>query len=261
MERGELVGDDLIIGIVRERLSRPDAVGGFVLDGFPRTVAQAKALDEITAARGPVICVEIQVPDEELVRRVRGAAGVRRLRRQRRCVRASAGRAADAVPEHRSLPVGRAEVGGAVGRLGDGGARAVEDLLARYAADDRVLQRAADVPRDRRRADAGAGARSAGRGGGIGAGHAGERSCELAAGEASAEVAGVIRLPVGGGDREAGARQRAGRAGAGGAGGDGEAGGHDRASSTSWPSGGCARRAPSRRSRGITAIRRRFARR
>jgi len=72
MDRGELVGDDLIIGIVRERLSRPDAAGGFVLDGFPRTAAQANALDEITATRGAVICVEIQVPDEELVRRVRG---------------------------------------------------------------------------------------------------------------------------------------------------------------------------------------------
>ncbi len=72
MERGELVGDDLIIGIVRERLSRPDAIAGFVLDGFPRTATQAAALDEITASRGPVICVEMQVPDEELVRRVRG---------------------------------------------------------------------------------------------------------------------------------------------------------------------------------------------
>lgn len=72
MERGELVGDDLIIGIVRERLTQPDAVAGFVLDGFPRTATQANALDEITASRGPVICVEIQVPDEELVRRVRG---------------------------------------------------------------------------------------------------------------------------------------------------------------------------------------------
>ena len=72
MERGELVGDDLIIGIVRERLTQPDAMAGFVLDGFPRTAAQANALDEITASRGPVICVEIQVPDEELVRRVRG---------------------------------------------------------------------------------------------------------------------------------------------------------------------------------------------
>jgi adenylate kinase len=72
MERGELVGDDLIIGIVRERLSRPDAIAGFVLDGFPRTAEQADALDKITASRGPVICVEMQVPDEELVRRVRG---------------------------------------------------------------------------------------------------------------------------------------------------------------------------------------------
>jgi adenylate kinase len=72
MERGELVGDDLMIGIARERLTRPDALAGFVLDGFPRTATQATALDEITASRGPVICVEIQVPDEELVRRVRG---------------------------------------------------------------------------------------------------------------------------------------------------------------------------------------------
>jgi adenylate kinase len=72
MERGELVGDDLMIGIVQERLGRPDALAGFVLDGFPRTAAQANALDEITAARGPVICVEIQVPDDELVRRVHG---------------------------------------------------------------------------------------------------------------------------------------------------------------------------------------------
>jgi adenylate kinase len=71
MDRGELVGDDLIIGIVRERLSQPDAMAGFVLDGFPRTAAQADALDAITASRGPVICVEIRVPDEELVRRVR----------------------------------------------------------------------------------------------------------------------------------------------------------------------------------------------
>ena len=71
MDRGELVGDDLIIDIVRERLSQRDAAGGFVLDGFPRTVPQARALDGILKDRGPVICVEIQVPDEELVRRVR----------------------------------------------------------------------------------------------------------------------------------------------------------------------------------------------
>ena len=71
MERGELAGDELIVGIVRERLSRPDAMAGFVLDGFPRTVPQANALDELTADRGPVIVVEIRVPDEELVARVR----------------------------------------------------------------------------------------------------------------------------------------------------------------------------------------------
>ena len=78
MDRGELVGDDLIIGIVRERLTRPDALAGFVLDGFPRTAPQAKALDELTASRGPVVCVEIQVPDEELVRRVRARLSRRR---------------------------------------------------------------------------------------------------------------------------------------------------------------------------------------
>ena len=70
MDRGELVGDDLIIGIVRERLGRPDTARGFVLDGFPRTVPQAAALDVLLNGRGPVIVVEIQVPDEELVRRV-----------------------------------------------------------------------------------------------------------------------------------------------------------------------------------------------
>ena len=47
MDRGELVSDDVMIGIVRERLERPDARRGFILDGFPRTVAQAAALDAI----------------------------------------------------------------------------------------------------------------------------------------------------------------------------------------------------------------------
>jgi adenylate kinase len=70
MDRGELVGDDLIIGIVRERLGRPDTRRGFVLDGFPRTVPQAAALDLLLNGRGALIVVEIQVPDEELVRRV-----------------------------------------------------------------------------------------------------------------------------------------------------------------------------------------------
>lgn len=71
MDRGDLVGDDLIIGIVKDRLSRDDVARGFVLDGFPRTVRQARALDDILADRGPLVVVEIRVPDEELVRRVR----------------------------------------------------------------------------------------------------------------------------------------------------------------------------------------------
>ena len=72
MDRGELVGDDVMIGIVRERLERQDAVGGFVLDGFPRTVAQAAALDGIMAGRDPLIIVDMVVPEEELVRRLGG---------------------------------------------------------------------------------------------------------------------------------------------------------------------------------------------
>jgi adenylate kinase len=72
MDRGELVSDDLITGIVRERLARPDAAGGFVLDGFPRTVPQARALDVLLAGRDTLIVIEMQVPDEELVRRVQG---------------------------------------------------------------------------------------------------------------------------------------------------------------------------------------------
>ena len=70
MDRGELVSDDVMIGIVRERLERPDAAAGFILDGFPRTVAQAKALDGFMRARAPVIVVEIVVPETELVRRL-----------------------------------------------------------------------------------------------------------------------------------------------------------------------------------------------
>jgi adenylate kinase len=72
MDRGELVDDAMIIAIVADRLGRSDAKPGFVLDGFPRTVAQARALDEIMARRhnGPLIIVDVVVPEEELVRRL-----------------------------------------------------------------------------------------------------------------------------------------------------------------------------------------------
>jgi adenylate kinase len=70
MDRGELVGDDVMIGIVRERLDRADVAQGFILDGFPRTVAQAAALDAIMAGRDPLIVVDIAVPEAALVRRL-----------------------------------------------------------------------------------------------------------------------------------------------------------------------------------------------
>lgn len=70
MDRGELISDDVMIAIVKDRLGRSDTVGGFVLDGFPRTVAQAAALDTIMKGRDPLIVIEIVVPEAELVRRL-----------------------------------------------------------------------------------------------------------------------------------------------------------------------------------------------
>jgi adenylate kinase len=70
MDAGNLVGDEVMIGIIRERLSRDDARPGFVLDGFPRTVAQAAALDVLMDGRGPLVVVDIVVPEEVLVRRL-----------------------------------------------------------------------------------------------------------------------------------------------------------------------------------------------
>jgi adenylate kinase len=70
MNAGNLVGDDVMIGIVEERLARPDAVRGFVLDGFPRTVVQASALDRMMNTRGKLVVVEIVVPEDVLVRRL-----------------------------------------------------------------------------------------------------------------------------------------------------------------------------------------------
>jgi len=72
MDRGELIDDTTMVGIVRERLNDADTQQGFVLDGFPRTVVQGRALDQIQAERGDsvLIVVDIVVPHEELVRRL-----------------------------------------------------------------------------------------------------------------------------------------------------------------------------------------------
>jgi adenylate kinase len=70
MEGGNLIGDDIMIGIVQERLDRDDARLGFVLDGFPRTVVQAAALDRMMDGRGPLVVLKIVVPEDVLVRRL-----------------------------------------------------------------------------------------------------------------------------------------------------------------------------------------------
>jgi adenylate kinase len=70
MTAGRLVGDDIMIGIVRERIGQQDAATGFVLDGFPRTVVQAEALDGLVDDRAPLVVVDIEVPEETLVRRL-----------------------------------------------------------------------------------------------------------------------------------------------------------------------------------------------
>jgi len=125
MARGELVSDDLMIEVVRERLGRPDAAAGFVLDGFPRTVRQAEALEAVVAGRGPLTVVEIRVPEEELVRRlaarlVCGACGV------------------NATPD--AAAAGRCgRCGGGLLQRADDGAGVVRERLQVFARDTRPL--------------------------------------------------------------------------------------------------------------------------
>ena len=66
-DRGDLVSDDLMVRLIRDRLDRGDTVPGFVLDGFPRTMAQAEALDELLQelGRGVDVVFEFQVPDRQ----------------------------------------------------------------------------------------------------------------------------------------------------------------------------------------------------
>ncbi len=74
MSAGELVPDEIILAVVAERLKQPDCQNGYLLDGVPRTIAQAQALDATLAAQGTPLDVvlELQVPEEELFRRLAG---------------------------------------------------------------------------------------------------------------------------------------------------------------------------------------------
>ena len=74
MDRGDLVPDDVIVGVIGERIGQPEAADGFILDGFPRTTAQAEALDEKVSQLGRALTAVllIDVSDDEVVRRLGG---------------------------------------------------------------------------------------------------------------------------------------------------------------------------------------------
>jgi adenylate kinase len=76
MDRGELVPDEVVIAVVADRIDHADAANGFVLDGFPRTVPQAEALDRELAARGSALdaVLELEINEDVLLVRIRGRA-------------------------------------------------------------------------------------------------------------------------------------------------------------------------------------------
>jgi adenylate kinase len=72
MNEGKLVSDDIMLALIKNRISHQDCKNGFILDGFPRTIAQAHGLDDlfIQLQLSDVICIEINVPDQEIIRRL-----------------------------------------------------------------------------------------------------------------------------------------------------------------------------------------------
>ncbi|HEX8216251.1 MAG TPA: adenylate kinase [Allosphingosinicella sp.] len=74
MDAGELVSDEIVTGILSARLDEPDVTQGFILDGYPRTVAQAQSLDRLLAAKGKALdhVIELAVDEEALVDRITG---------------------------------------------------------------------------------------------------------------------------------------------------------------------------------------------
>ncbi|AGK60729.1 Adenylate kinase [Archaeoglobus sulfaticallidus PM70-1] len=72
MDRGELVPDEVVIGIVKERIAQPDCEKGFILDGFPRTINQAEALDKMLEEMGKKIdaVINVSVPEDEIIKRI-----------------------------------------------------------------------------------------------------------------------------------------------------------------------------------------------
>jgi adenylate kinase len=125
MERGEYVDDATMIAMVKKRLQQQDAQRGFVLDGFPRTVAQAEALDQLMDERGngPLIVIDVIVPPEELVRR---------LAMRRVCV--ECGINADPAAKNRCL-----KCGGRLEQRADDNQEVVRERLTVYARETRPV--------------------------------------------------------------------------------------------------------------------------
>ena len=74
MDRGELVSDDVVVGIISEAFENPECKKGFILDGFPRTVVQAEKLDALLATKKVQIdkVINLEIPDDLLVKRITG---------------------------------------------------------------------------------------------------------------------------------------------------------------------------------------------
>ncbi len=74
MDAGKLVSDDIMVGLISERIDQADCKTGFILDGFPRTIPQAEALDKLLKSKGIKLdsVIEVQVPDQKLVDRITG---------------------------------------------------------------------------------------------------------------------------------------------------------------------------------------------
>ncbi len=128
MEKGQLVSDEIIVGVVRERLAKADARAGFLLDGFPRTVPQAEALDAIVAGGDPLVIVDIAVADEELVRR---------LTARRVC--SQCGTNAGVPAPGQPVPAQCARCGGALTQRADDQEEVIRERLRVYARDTRPL--------------------------------------------------------------------------------------------------------------------------
>jgi adenylate kinase len=144
MERGDLIDDAMMTEIVAGRLSETDTQSGFVLDGFPRTVEQAVALDRLLERRGDLIAVELAVPESAIIRR---------LSQRRVCERC--GRNADPSPGNgashetggRSTPPLVCACGGALQQRSDDAETVIRERLRTY---ERATRPLVDFYRQRR---------------------------------------------------------------------------------------------------------------